>query len=58
MVKNPPANAGDSGLIPVRKIPRGGHSLPGACQYACLESPKDEDSGRLLSIGSQRVRHD
>ena len=42
MVKNLPANAGDVrdiGLIPVGKIPGGGHGSP--LQYSCLENPMD-----------------
>ena len=40
MVKNPPANAGDVGLIPVLgRSPGVGHGNP--LQYACLENPMD-----------------
>ena len=43
MVKNPPANAGDTkdrGLIPGSgRSPGGGHGNP--LQYSCLENPKD-----------------
>ena len=43
MVKNPPANAGDtrdSGSIPgLGRAPRGGNSNP--LQYSCLENPMD-----------------
>ena len=40
MVKNPPANTGDKGLMlgPGRS-PRGGHGNP--LQYSCLEIPMD-----------------
>ena len=39
-VKNPPANAGDAGLIPVSgRSPGGGHGNP--LQYLCLENPID-----------------
>ena len=55
MVKNPPANAGDTrdtGLIPGSgSSPGGGHGNP--LQYSCLEK-----AGGLQSIGSQRVEHD
>ena len=38
MVKNPPANAGDAGLIPGSgRSPGGGNSNP--LLYACLGSP-------------------
>ena len=58
MVKNLPANAGDArdvGLIPGSGRSPGegnGNSL----QYSCLENSTKE-SGRLQSMGSQRVRH-
>ena len=43
MVKNPPANAGDTrdvGSIPgLGKSPAGGHGNP--LQYSCLENPID-----------------
>ena len=39
-VKNPPANAGDVGLIPgLRRFPGGGNGNP--LQYSCLENPMD-----------------
>ena len=40
VVTNPPANAGDGGLIPASgRSPGGGHGSP--LQYSCLESPMD-----------------
>ena len=40
VVKNPPANAGDEGLIPGSgRCPREGNSNP--LQDSCLEDPKD-----------------
>ena len=40
MVKDLPANAGASGLIPLfRRSPRGGNGNP--LQYSCLENPMD-----------------
>ena len=40
MVKNPPANAGDAGLIPGRgRSPGEGDGNP--LQYYCLENPMD-----------------
>ena len=38
------------------RFPGGGQDNP--LQYSCLESPQDEEPGRLQSMGSQRVRHD
>ena len=38
VVKNPPGNAGDAGLIPGwGRCPGGGHGSP--LQYSCLENP-------------------
>ena len=56
MTKNPPANAGGPGSVP------GLGSSPGEgngslLQYSCLGNPMEEP-GRLLSMGSQRVRRD
>ena len=61
MVKNPPANAGDPrdmGLIPgSERSPGEGHGNPLQCSY--LENSVDRGAwGGLLSMGSQRVRHD
>ena len=40
MVKNPPTNAEDSGLIPeLRRFPGGENGNP--LQYSCLENPMD-----------------
>ena len=40
VVKNPPANAGDLGLIPGSgKSPEGGNGYP--LQYTCLENSSD-----------------
>ena len=56
VVKNPPANAGDTG--DAGSIPRSGRSPGGGngnpLQCSCLGNPKD----RLRSMGSQRVRRD
>ena len=57
VVKNAPANAGDTGLVP-----ESGRSLEK--EMATLSSilpwriPRTEEPGRLQSKGSQRVRHD
>ena len=59
MVKNPPANAGDPGLISGSgRSPGEGHGSP--FQYSCLENsiPWTEETAELQSIGSQRVRQD
>ena len=50
MVKNPPANAGDAGLIPGLGISSGGgNSNP--FQYSSLKIPWTEDPSRLQSVG-------
>ena len=59
MVRNPPANAGDTrdvGLIP------GSGRSPGVengnpLQSSCLENCVDKQPGGLRSMGLQRVRH-
>ena len=52
-VKNPPANAGDSGFIPASgRSPGGGHGNP--LQDSCLENPTDRGAWRGCSPwGSQ-----
>ena len=45
MVKNPPANAGDAGLIPeLRRSPGGGYDNP--LQDSRLENPMDREAWR------------
>ena len=64
VVKNMPANARDAGAagsVPgLGRCPGEGNGIP--LQYACLENTRGEshteESGRLQSVGSQRVRHD
>ena len=57
VVKDPPANAGDIGLIPrLGRSPGGGNGNP--FQYSCLGNSMAEDPGRLQSTGLQRVGHD
>ena len=60
VVKNLLAHAGD--VKDTASIPGSGRSLGGVLrnplQCSCLENPWTEGSGRLQSIGSQRVRHD
>ena len=57
VVKNPPADAGDVGLI------SGSGRSPGEgngnlLQYFAWEIPWTDEAGGLQSMGSQRVRHD
>ena len=60
VVKNSPANAGDTGDVGV--IPGLGRSLGEGSgnpyQYSCLENLTKKEPGGLQSIGLQRVRHD
>ena len=50
MVKNPPANAGDSGLIPGSgRCPREGNGNP--LQYSCLGNPKDRGAWQATVHG-------
>ena len=45
VVKNPPANVRDAGLIPRSgRSPGGGHGNP--LQYSCLENPMDRGAWR------------
>ena len=52
MVKNPPANAGDTGSVPGSgKSPGEGNG--GLFQYSFLENPKDRGAWRAIqSMGS------
>ena len=57
MVKNLPANAGDVGSDPgLGRCPEEGNGNP--LQYSCLKMTQTEEFGRLMSMGSQRVRYD
>ena len=50
VVKNPPANAGDVGLIPGSgKSPGEGNGNP--LQYSCLENPMDRGAWRAIVHG-------
>ena len=52
MVKNLPANAGDSCSIPgLGRSPGEGNGKP--LQYSCLGNPWTEEPGGLQSMGSQ-----
>ena len=54
VVKNPPANAGDTGSIPGPARSLGvGNVNP--LQYSCLENPMYGGAWRVHSTGSQRV---
>ena len=47
VVKNPPANAGDAGLIPESgRSPGRGNGNP--LQYSCLENPMDRGTWHLI----------
>ena len=53
MVNNPPASAGDMGLIPVLgRTPGEGNDNP--LQYSCLGNLTAEEPDDLQSIGSQK----
>ena len=55
-IKNLPAKAGDSNLIPrLGRSPGGGNGNP--LQYLAWEIPWTEEFGGLQFMGSQRVRH-
>jgi len=57
MVKNLPANAGDTGSIPGSgRSPGGGHGNP--VQYSCLENPMDREAWWSTIHGVTRVGHD
>ena len=50
VVKNPPANAGDSSSIPgSERSPGGGNGNP--LQYSCLENPMDREAWRAIVHG-------
>ena len=52
VVKNPPANTGDAGLIPgLGRSPGGGNGS--SLHYSCLGNPVTEEPGGLPSMGSQ-----
>ena len=50
VVKNPPANAGDTGSIPESgRSPGGGDGNP--LQYSCLDNPTDRGAWRATVHG-------
>ena len=56
VVKNLPANAGDTDSIPGSgRSPGGGHGNP--LQYSCMKNLMDRAAWQAMVIGSQRVRH-
>ena len=59
-LKNPPANAGDSGSIPgLGRYP--GEGNDNSLQYSCLGNPVDREAWQATypgPWGPQRVRHD
>ena len=55
VVKNLPASAGDTGLIPGRgRSSGGGNGNP--CQYSCLENPMDRGARRALVFEVPKIR--
>ena len=57
VVKNPPVNAGGTGLTPgPGRSRREGNGNP--LQYPCLETPWTEEPGGLQSMGLQRAGRD
>ena len=56
-VKNPPANAEDTGTIPKSGRPPGERN-GNPPQYSSWKIQWMEEPGMLQSMGSQRVRHD
>ena len=57
MVKTPPANAGDMGLIPGREDPLE-KEMATHPSILAWRIPWAEEPGGLQSMGSQRVGHD
>ena len=56
-VKNPPANAGDVGLIPGWEDPLE-KEMATHCSTLAWKISWTEEPSRLQSTGSKRVRHD
>ena len=57
MVRNLPANAGDTGSIPgLGRSPGEGNGNP--IRVLAWEIPWTEEPGELQSMGSQRIGHD
>ena len=56
MVKNPPANARDTGSIPGWEDPLE-KEMATHSRILAWKIPRTEELGRLQSLGSQRVEH-
>ena len=56
LVKNPPTNARDVGSIPDWEDPLE-KEMATHCSILAWEIPWTQESGRLQSMGSQRVKH-
>ena len=58
MVKNPPASAGDAGLIPgLGRSPGGEEDLHGnPLQYSCLDNPMDRGAWQATVHGVAKSR--
>ena len=55
VVKNPPANAGDTGSIPGSgRFPGRGNDNP--LQFSCLENPMNRRAWWTTVMGSKKVR--
>ena len=55
VVKNPPANSGDAGLIPgLGRSPGGGNGDP--LQYSCLGNPTDRGAWQAVVHGVAKSR--
>ena len=53
VVKNPPANAGEAGLIPGPiRSPRGGNGNP--LQYSCTKNPMDRAAWKASVYGATK----
>ena len=56
VVKNPPVNAGDAGLIPrLKRSPGEGNGNP--LQYFCLGNPMDRGAWQAIVQGVARLEH-
>ena len=56
VIKNLPANAGDTGSIPgLGRSPGGGNGNP--LQYSCLENPLDRGAWRAAVHGATKGGH-
>ena len=54
MVKNPPANAGDMGLIPgLGRYPGEGNG--NELQYSCLGNPTDREAWQAIVLGTAEL---